>query len=315
MNNAANPMSREEILSRLEWPAEPVDLVLDTDTFNEIDDQFALVYTLLSPDRINLQAVTAAPFHNSRSSGPGDGMEKSYEEILRILDFMDVPADGLACRGATEWVGEGGTPATSEASDRIIELARARGERPLYIAAIGAITNVASALIAAPDIAKSVVVLWLGGHPTYWPNANEFNMQGDPAASRYVLDCGVPLMLFPCALVAEKLTTTLPEMKAYADGKGRIGSYLYEIFAAYDPDHLQRPGGSKVIWDLAPIAWVNNGSWCRSEVVASPVLTDGLTWDLDPARHTIREVVDIRRDEVYGDFFAKLAASASREQK
>jgi len=35
--------------------------VLDTDTYNEIDDQFALVQALLSPDRIALEAVYAAP--------------------------------------------------------------------------------------------------------------------------------------------------------------------------------------------------------------------------------------------------------------
>lgn len=55
--------------------------VLDTDTYNEIDDQFALVQAMLSPDRISLEAIYAAPFHNRRSTGPGDGMDKSYEEI------------------------------------------------------------------------------------------------------------------------------------------------------------------------------------------------------------------------------------------
>ena len=48
--------------------------VLDTDTYNEIDDQFALVQAMLSPERIGLEAIYAAPFHNKRSSGPGDGM-------------------------------------------------------------------------------------------------------------------------------------------------------------------------------------------------------------------------------------------------
>ena len=62
-------------LALLEPPAAPVRLVLDTDTANEIDDQFALVYALLSPERITLEAVYAAPFHNERSSGPSDGME------------------------------------------------------------------------------------------------------------------------------------------------------------------------------------------------------------------------------------------------
>jgi len=62
-------------------------MVLDTDTYNEIDDQFALVYALLSSN-LRVEAVYAAPFHNARSTGPGDGMEKSYEEILRILDRL-----------------------------------------------------------------------------------------------------------------------------------------------------------------------------------------------------------------------------------
>jgi len=52
---------------RLQFPVGRVDMVLDTDTFNEVDDQFALSYLLLRPDRINLQAVYAAPFLNTRS--------------------------------------------------------------------------------------------------------------------------------------------------------------------------------------------------------------------------------------------------------
>ncbi len=37
-----------------------VHLVLDTDTYNEIDDQFALVYALLSPAQFAVEAVYAA---------------------------------------------------------------------------------------------------------------------------------------------------------------------------------------------------------------------------------------------------------------
>jgi hypothetical protein len=53
-----------------------VRMLLYTDTYNEIDDQFALAYVLLSEDRVSVEAVYAAPFFNSRSSGPSDGMEK-----------------------------------------------------------------------------------------------------------------------------------------------------------------------------------------------------------------------------------------------
>ena len=50
-------------------------VILDTDTYNEIDDQFALATAMLAPDRIDLVCVTAAPFHNENSTSFGDGME------------------------------------------------------------------------------------------------------------------------------------------------------------------------------------------------------------------------------------------------
>src|ERR1017187_5341266 len=67
--------------------AAPSRMVLDTDTYNEIDDQFALVHALLAPDRVDVEAIYAAPFANARSQGPEDGMRKSYEEIHRILEL------------------------------------------------------------------------------------------------------------------------------------------------------------------------------------------------------------------------------------
>jgi len=67
----------QDLLKRLQLPQGVVDMVLDTDTYNEVDDQFALCYALCSPERINMLAVYAAPFHNDRSTGPEDGMVKS----------------------------------------------------------------------------------------------------------------------------------------------------------------------------------------------------------------------------------------------
>ena len=37
----------------------PVPMILDTDTFNEIDDQFAVVYAIMSQDKIDLKGITA----------------------------------------------------------------------------------------------------------------------------------------------------------------------------------------------------------------------------------------------------------------
>lgn len=68
----------------LQVPRGSVDVVLDTDAYNEIDDQFAISYLLRSKDKLNPKAIYAAPFLNSKSSSPKDGMEKSYNERLFV---------------------------------------------------------------------------------------------------------------------------------------------------------------------------------------------------------------------------------------
>lgn len=114
-------------LARLTPPGDPVDLVLDTDTFNEIDDQFALVYAALAAEKLRLRAVHAAPFHNDRSEGPGDGMEKSHAEILRLFDLLGRDPEGVVYRGSTEFTHEATAPESSAATEKSV--CRLHGER------------------------------------------------------------------------------------------------------------------------------------------------------------------------------------------
>ena len=80
-------------INRLEPPKGKVRAILDTDTYNEIDDQFALAYAFLSKEKIELEAVYSAPYFNNRSTNAGDGMEKSYQEILRLLKLLGKSPD------------------------------------------------------------------------------------------------------------------------------------------------------------------------------------------------------------------------------
>jgi len=291
---------------RLEPPSGPMRLVLDTDTYNEIDDQFAVVHALLSGDQMTVEAIYAAPFHNPRCTGPADGMEKSYEEILRLLDRLGRSPEGLAYRGSRAWLPDAKTPVESDAAADLVARALA-GPAPLYVLAIGAITHVASALLLQPEIAEHVVIVWLGGQPRYWPSAEEFNLRQDLYASRLMFDCGVPLVHIPCTTVASHLLTTVAEIERYVEGRGPIGDYLARIFKEYSTDHF---GWSKVIWDIACVGWCLNPEWVPTRVVPSPVLTDELTWEVDPSRHPIREATYVHRDPIFRDLFQKLETAA-----
>ncbi len=294
-----------EMIRRLAPPTQkPVRAVLDTDTFNEVDDQFALAYALLSPQDCRLEAVYAAPFFCN--GNPAKGMEQSYEEILRVLERMGrTNVDGFVFKGSDRYLPAPDQPVPSPAARDLVEKAlTASPENPLYVLTIGAPTNVASALLMEPAIVERIVLVWLGGQPFYWPTAREHNLEQDIAASQLMFDCGAPHMLIPCANVSEHLRTTIPELERWLRGAGPLGDYLCDIVAAYHADHF---AWSKVIWDISAVAWIIDPDWVPSRVLHAPILTDRLTYSFDDARHFMRVAQHVERDPIFRDLFTKFA--------
>jgi purine nucleosidase len=280
--------------------------VIDTDTFNEVDDQFALAHLLLSPNRIDLEAAYAVPFFNARSSGPEDGMEKSYQEIGRVLEITGTLKPPAVFRGSRRFLAKPGEPVESEAVTDLIDRALADPDRKLYVLGIGAATNLASALLIEPRIAQNIVVIWLGGHAPYWPNARDFNLDQDPLAARVLFDSAAPLIWIPCYPVTSHLITTVSELERCLAPYSKLGEYLTDIVRRYAGNPI---GWSKNIWDIAASAWLVNPEWVQIQETPSPVLKDNYTWEINPERRTIHVATRVDRDAIFGDFFRKASKS------
>jgi len=302
-------LSDEVRISMLNPPIGRVRAVLDTDTFNEIDDQFAIVQALLSPDRIGLEAIYAAPFQNSRSQSPGHGMELSYDEILRLLARLGKEPKDFVFKGVTDYVGPAKLGHNSDAVDDLISRAKtASTPSPLYVIAIGAISNIASALLKSPEIIEKIVVVWLGGHALEWPHTKEFNLRQDVGGAQVLFDSGVPLILVPAMGVTSHLHSSVPEIERYVQPHGAIGEFLAMRFKEYSDVHI---GWSKQIWDMAAIGWILNSEWAPSVLMPTPLLTDSVTWSVDRSRHLMRYVTQVNRDLIFRDFFEKLAVHSN----
>ena len=297
-------LSIEKLIKRIQASNGKVRMVLDTDTFNEVDDQFALAYALKSPESMIVEAVYAAPFFNERAKSPEDGMEKSYNEILNIMEIMKIPQGGRVYKGSRNYLFDGQTPQESEAARDLVKRAMECEDEPLYVVSIGAITNVASAILIEPRIIEKIVVVWLGGNELDYAHTKEFNLMQDIHASRLIFDCGVPLIHIPCNRVTTHLITTVPELEYYLKGKSEIGTYLTEIVSNYKDSAF---AWSKVIWDIVTIAWLINPGWVTTSIVHSPILTDQMTWSVDLQRHFISTANAVDRDKIFGDLFKKLA--------
>ncbi len=290
-------------LERLTLPEGQLRTVIDTDTFNEVDDQFAVAHALLSPERVKIEALYAAPYFNQRLSSPKDGMEKSYQELQTLLGRLGKPSDGLVYPGSTDYLKDAVTPQESNVAKDLVKRAMSSKE-PLYVMAIGAITNIASAILLEPQIIERIVVVWLGGHALHWPHTKEFNLMQDIHASQLILNCGVPLTLISCWGVASHLILSISELEHLA--KGTMGDYLVKTIASARHEHAKHTAWSRIIWDISASAYLINADWVPTDLRPSPILNKELTWSFDNSRHLIRYATMTWRDAIFSDLFAKL---------
>lgn len=302
-------MKTEQLLHNLQVPTGPIDVILDTDAFNEVDDQFALAYLLRSTEKLTVKAICAAPFLNSRSTSPADGMEKSYQEIKKVLalagreDLLPV-----VYRGSTRYLPDETTPVESEGAHAIAALAaKYTPGQPLYVVAIGAITNVASAVLMAPEIINNIVVVWLGGHARHVPDTKEFNMLQDVAAARIIFGCGVPLVQLPCRGVVDHFTVSEGDLEKWLVGRNPLADYLAKNVICNMQGCANLPW-KRVIWDVTAVGWLlNDGDrLMRGEIVPAAIPEYDFYYAYDNSRHPMLYITDIDCTHLLGDLFEKL---------
>ena len=301
-------LTMEQRLKNLEIPTGPVDMVLDTDAYNEIDDQFAISYALHATEKLNVLALYAAPFFNNRSSSPADGMERSYQEILKLLRLSKLECP--VYRGSDRYLPDEQTPVASDAARHLTELAmRYSPEKPLYVVAIGAITNVASALLMKPEIADNIVVVWLGGNALEWHDNIEFNIRQDVASARVVFASGAPLVMLPCLGVVSAFTSTEPELTYWLKGKNDLCDYLVQHTVEAANEYAKGRVWSRVIWDVTTVGWLLNDGrrFMLDKLIPTPIPEYDHHYAQDPRRPLCRYVYHINRDALMGDLFAHIS--------
>ena len=276
-------------------PPGPLRCVLDTDTFNEVDDQFALAWMLRRPDRFDLRAVTAAPFLNDKVATPAEGMRLSAEEARRVLALCgreEVPVVNGSERFSD------GEPVESDAAQRILDLSR-EGDDPLHVVAIGALTNVASALWMDPGLKDRIVLHWLGGQNPPLPLRREFNFGQDHAAGDAAF-AGVPLVWSPCKNVASHLLTSVCELERDFASGGELAAFLTDRVREHvTPEGADAPppATAKEIWDVAPVAWLLGGeAMVQTAEVPNPL-----------GREPVRSALYVHRNAVFAQLFRDLA--------
>jgi purine nucleosidase len=205
--------------------------------------------------------------------------------------------------------------------DFIVETLRERASGEVTLCTLGPLTNIALALIRAPDIAPKIreIVMMGGGFfegGNVTPTA-EFNIYVDPHAAATVFASGVPIVMIPLDCTHKALTTQarVAAMRAHDTPVTHAAADLIDFFERFDEDKYGTDGGPLhdpcvIAWLLAPELF--SGRDCNVEIETGSELTMGMTvvdwWGVTGRTKNAHVIRDIDAD----GFFALLTERIAR---
>jgi len=230
--------------------------IINTDAKNEADDQYAIVHALLSPT-IDVRGLIAAHFGRERSQR---SMEDSREEIDLLLGLLGRDGEVRVANGAPGGLENESTPIDSDGAQLIIaESKLASEDDPLYVAFLGPLTDMASAILLDPDIVhRNVVVIWIGGQG-YGVDAAydgvEFNLRNDIAAANVVFDSGITVWQVP-ANVYVAVSVGYAELEEKIGGTSKLADYLISQLIEWNAAHNREPIESRSLGDSPAVSLI-----------------------------------------------------------
>lgn len=234
-------------------------VIIDADTSNEVDDPYAIARALIEPSW-KVLALNATQWQASHWAEP-QSMEASHRLNQVLLGEM-----GLSVKtrrgGAARMYDWGDKAQHSAAAYEIIQQAKQMpAKQKLTVLALGALTNVASAVTIDPAIQSRIRVYWLGTSYDFVSGImkeTDFNCVMDVQAVEIMLTSQVEMHLMPVN-VAKQMEFTYAETEQQLRGRHRVGTFLCDRWYK----HLGPSRRNRVIWDLALVEAMVHPEWAE----------------------------------------------------
>ena len=312
-------------------PPEWRKIIIDTDP--GVDDAVAMLLALAAPDQLEVLGIVAVAgnlplemteYHARQiCEMPGRPDIAVYAGCARPL--LRPPASAAAVHGGS--LGDRlGLPAPSmplqpqHGVDFIIDTLRAAEPGSVTLAALGPLTNIAMALVKAPDIVAGIAeIVIMGGAGFEIGNvtpAAEFNIHVDPHAAAIVLASSAPLTMVPLD-VTHRVLTTAPRLASLRALPNRCGPLVATLLAGFEAARTPRFGDRGlalhdpcvVAYLLAPDLF--SGRRVNVRVESASPLTSGMTvvdwWGVSGGPANANFLNDVDADRLYDLLIRQLA--------
>ncbi|MGC9343537.1 MAG: nucleoside hydrolase, partial [Bacteroidales bacterium] len=270
-------------------------ILIDTDSGNEIDDLFAITRALIS-EELEVVGITSVHWEFSEIAGDTSLLhsQRLNEEILDLLKLKNIPHP----MGAAEMLrfGNEPEPRRSPAAEFIIQKAMEMPRnKKLNVVTLGALTNLASAVLINPEIIPKIRVYMMGlkyDPKTKTWNKNEFNTRNDLDAVDVLLNASGLEMHIMTANASRNLVFSREEARKYMLNKGGIWDYLLQKWEQRFPE-----SEDWIMWDVALIEAIIDPELVKFEETLTPP---------ENKQRTVKVYTDINNELMVADFYASV---------
>lgn len=289
-----------------------VRVIVDADTANEIDDLYAIVRALIAPE-FQVEGITSA--HFTRSTQSNETVHRSQQFNEQILDAMNLRDKIPHPVGADRSMASPTMPVDSPAARLIIEKAHAGGpDDKLVVMALGACTNLASALLIDPTIEDKVVFAFIDGDykDGQW-GPGIFNWRNDIHAVKAIFESDVEYFHMPARSVSIEMKLSKQEVDDHLKGKGGVWDLLVDRWETFPRTAKSK---EKVMWDIALVEALLRPSLATARITGAPIIHDAKNVEQfsdNPRQVTVFEAIDA--DGMRRDFWEAVDAAIVRDGK
>jgi purine nucleosidase len=309
----------------------PRQIIIDTDP--GIDDAVAILLALAAPEELEVLGIVAVA-----GNLPLALTERNARRVCELAGRADIPVyagcgrpllrplttaehihgetarDGLLLPEPTIAL------QAQHGVDFLVETLRAAEAGTITVCALGPLTNIAMALVKAPEITERIgELVVMGGACFELGNvtpAAEFNIHVDPQAAAIVLDSGIPITMIPLDVTHQVLTT--PKRLAAVRALGnRCGVAVAALLASFERNRRAKFGaGPTALHDPAVIGYLLSptlfsGREVNVAIETQSPLTLGMTvvdwWGVTSRKPNVRLMNTIAAGGFYELLTEKLA--------
>ena len=280
-------------------------VILSTDVGNEIDDQWAITYMLLSSS-FDVRGIVSA--HGPTLPAPS--AHATYKVLLDVVEHrLGMLSHPPLFEGSSLPLANNASPRANAGVDFIVETSKEfSSENRLVVLTIGAATDVASALLQDRSVANRISVVAMG-FKSLAEGGNEFNIQNDPRAWQVILDSNVPVTIGAADVCYRDLAMSFDHARELVSRRGAIGAWLWDDYQNWyyrNVKPIRKDDFSKpwVIWDTVVLAY-EQGLTTQKQI-PRPKLLDSLAFDSGTSGTRITWITGVNGTRMWEDFAAKV---------